>query len=235
MPTVSTPLRVLTGSIIVVLAAAGCQTLDDAGRVIGRADLVNELAARLDGAGERTYSADYQLPGGKSASIAQSQSPPRAAYIYPGGKLTVTADATTECVSTGGRSTCTLKPPPTYANKPAVAMFQGANARGLVTPPVVINLLTAAALDPDATVEQHDTTVAGRHATCVRVRQVTNAAAPSFDTCITTEGVLGSFAGTVDGTEVDIALSRYREVVDSDAFDLPPGAGVVDRRESPGA
>lgn len=230
MPAVSTPYRVLTGSIIVMLAIAGCQTLDDAGRVLGRADLVNELAARLDGAGELTYSADYQLPGGKSASIAQSQSPPRAAYIYPGGKLTVTAEATTECVITDGRNTCTLNPPPRYANKPAVAVFQSANEQGLVTPPVVINLLTAAALDPDATVEQHDTTVAGRHATCVRVRQVTNAAAPDFDTCITTEGVLGSFTGTVNGTAVDLALSRYRDVVDNDAFGLPPGAGVVDLR-----
>lgn len=230
MPTVSALFRVLTGSTIAVLAVAGCQTLDDAGRVIGRADLVNELAARLDGAGERTYSADYQLPGGQSASIAQSQTPPRAAYTYPGGKLTVTADATTECVAAGTRHTCTLNPPPASTNKPTVAVFQSANARGLVTPPVVINLLTAAALDPNATVEQHDTTVAGRHATCVRVRQVTNAAAANFDTCITTEGVLGSFAGTVDGTEVDIALSRYRDTVESVAFDLPAGAGVVDRR-----
>lgn len=230
MPTVSTSLRVLTGSIIVVLAVTGCQTLDDAGRVIGRADLVNELAARLDGAGELTYSADYQLPGGESASIAQSHAPPRAAYRYPGGKLTVTADATIECVTAGSRNTCTLDPPPSYTNKPAVAVFQSANARGLVTPPVVINLLTAAALDPDATVEQHDTTVAGRHATCVRVRQVTNSAAPNFDTCITSEGVLGSFTGTVDGTDVDIALNRYRDAVDDNAFDLPTGAGVVDRR-----
>lgn len=230
MPTVSTLLRVLTGSIVVVLASAGCQTLDDAGRVIGRADLVNELAARLDRAGELTYSADYQLPGGNTASIAQSQTPPRAAYTYPGGKLTVTAEATTECVAAGRRHTCTLTPPPTNTNKPAVAVFQGANARGLVTPPVVINLLTAAALDPNAIIEQHDTTVAGRHATCVRVRQVTNAPAPSFNTCITSEGVLGSFAGTVDGTGVDLALSRYRTVVDGAAFDLPAGARVADQR-----
>lgn len=230
MPTVSTPLRVLTGSIIAVLAVSGCQALDDAGRVIGRADLVNDLAARLDGAGELTYSADYQLPGGDSATIAQSQTPPRAAYTYPGGKITVTADATTECVIAGRQHTCTLDPPPQNTNKPAVAVFQGANQRGLVTPPVVIGLLTAAALDPDATIEQHDTTVAGRHASCVRVRQVTNSAAPNFDTCITTEGVLGSFTGTVDGTEVDIALSHYRTAVDSAAFDLPAGAGVIDRR-----
>lgn len=231
MPTVSALLRVLTGSIIAVLAVAGCQTLDDAGRVIGRADLVNELASRLDGASELTYLADYQLPGGQNASIAQSQTPPRAAYTYPGGKLTVTADATTECVAAAtARHTCTLTPPPAYTNKPSVAVFQSANARGLVTPPVVINLLTAAALDPNATVEQHDTTVAGRHATCVKVRQVTNAAAPNFDTCITTEGVLGSFAGAVDGTDVDLALSRYRGVVENSAFELPTGAGVVDRR-----
>nr|MDT0657933.1 hypothetical protein [Micromonospora sp. DSM 115978] len=223
-------LRALAASTVVALLLTGCQTLDDAGQVIGRADLVNDLASRLDQARELTYSAEYQLPDGESASIVQSQRPLRAAYVYPGGRLTVTPEATTECEADGSRQTCVLNPPPEQTDRPSVTLFERAGERGLVTPPVVVGLLTAAALDPDAVIEQNDTTVAGRHATCVDVSQVTNAPAASFQTCVTTEGVLGSFTGVVDGREVDLAMSRFRSEVESTAFDLPADAGVVDRR-----
>lgn len=223
------PARLL--SVLVVVAfAAGCGTVDDAGQVINRASLVNDLAARLDGSGELTYSADYQLPGGQSATIAQAQEPLRSAYIYPGGKLTVTDDATTACREGGGAMTCTLTAPPTPNNRPAVTLFTEASDQGLVAPTVVINLLTAAALDADAVIEQNDTTIAGRHATCVQVEKVQNAAASAFDACITTEGVLGSFSGVVNGSAVDIAMTRYRDSVDAGAFSPPGGAKIVDNR-----
>ena len=230
MRAVATLSRVLSGSIAAVLLISGCQSIEDGERVIGRADLVNDLAARLDRAGELTYSADYQLSGGQAASISQAQKPQRAAYTYPGGKLTVTADATAECDTVGPKPTCTLKPPPPSTTRPSVTVFASANQRGLVTPPVVIGLLTAAALDPDAQITQRDTTVTGRHATCVAVDGLANADAPDFDACVTNDGVLGSFRGVLDGHQVDIAMSRYRNQVDSSAFDLPSGAGVVDRR-----
>ncbi|MEV4201737.1 hypothetical protein [Micromonospora globbae] len=226
MPAASTKLRMLAVSVIASLTVTGCQALDDAGRVVGRADLVNDLAARLDRALELTYSADYQLPGGQTASIAQAQDPARSAYSYPGGKLTVTAEATTQCEIAGGRTTCTLTPPPTTASKPSVAVFAEAKRRGMVTPPVVVGMLTAAALDPDAVIGQSDTTVAGHHATCVDVDR----AGEDFTACVTTEGVLGSFTGQVDGKAVEVALSRYSETVDGSVFDLPAGAGVVDHR-----
>ena len=72
---------------------------------------------------------------------------------------------------------------------------------------------------------------AGRHATCVRVENVDNTPASRFDACITTEGVLGSFAGTLSGRPVDVALTRYRETVDGAAFAPPPAARLIDRRD----
>ena len=230
MPAVATTLRVLTGSIVAVLLATGCETLDDAGRVIGRAALVNDLAARLDRSADLSYSADYQLPGGRSASIVQAQQPERTAYTYPGGQLTVTTGAIIDCDTSTAPAICTRYPPPSPNARPATALFSRANANGLVTPPVVVGLLTAAALDAEAVIEQSDTTIAGRHATCVQVKQVSNAPAADFDACITTDGVLGSFTGVVDGSPIEIAMSRYRDSVDSDAFELPSGAKLVDRR-----
>jgi hypothetical protein len=208
-------------------ALAGC---GDAGQVMDRADLVNELASRLDGSGELTYSAEYQLPGGGTAMIAQSQSPLRSAYIYPDGKLTVTDEATADCRRAGSAMTCTLTAAPTPNNEPAVAAFKDAGKHGLIAPTVAISLLTAAALDADATIEQSDTTIAGRPATCVKVRGVRDSPTSAFDACITTEGVLGSFSGVVDGSEVDIAMTRYRDTVDPAAFALPADAKIIDKR-----
>ncbi|WP_434742909.1 hypothetical protein [Micromonospora sp. SH-82] len=224
MPAVTTTLRALVFSAVASLALTGCQTLDDAGRALGHAELVNEVAARMDEAMELTYTADYQLVGGQTASIAQEQKPSRTSYTYPGGKLTVTKEATTECQTTD-QPVCTLAAPPA-TGKPTVAVFTEAKRRGLVTPPVVMGMLTTAALDPAATIRQSDTTLAGFHATCVEVSQV----ADPFSACVTNEGVLGSFTGTVEGKSVELALTRYTTSVEPAAFEVPAGAGVVDRR-----
>ncbi|HEX5597457.1 MAG TPA: hypothetical protein VFX61_15775 [Micromonosporaceae bacterium] len=240
MPAPSISLRVLAGSrvlvglTVVLLLATGCQTIGNANQVIGRADLVNDLAARLDDSWELTYSAEYQLADGQTAMISQAHRPSRAAYTYPGGKVTVTAEATTECDLTGPRPTCTLTIPPSPRHRPAAAIFTAANTRGMVTPAVVISLLTAAALDTNADIQQSDTTIAGRHATCVKVSEIANAAASSFDACITTEGVLGSFNGVVNGTPANIVLSSYREDVDDSVFELPDDAGLIDQRPTAG-
>ena len=98
---------------------------------------------------------------------------------------------------------------------------------------MVIGLLTSAALDPAAAITQTDSTIAGRHATCVEVRPgSTEEGTAPFQTCVTSDGVLGSFTGTVEGTRVDLALTRYRDSVESSVFELPADAKVVDRRDT---
>lgn len=230
MPGPSTALRRLTGSIVALLLLAGCQSLDGAGQAVDRSDLVNDLVAQLTPASELSYSAEYQLPGGKHASITQAQRPRRSAYTYPGGKLTITADAIMRCDLTGPKRTCLLLPPPAAGDQPPADIFAAARASGLVAQSMVLNLLTAAALDVDAVVEAYDTTLASSHASCVKVRELANAAATAFDTCVTAEGVLGSFTGTVNGRSMELVLTRYRDTVDATAFDPPAGAGLIDRR-----
>ena len=52
--------------------------------------LLNELATRLDRAGDLTFTAEYRLDGGSRAVLAQAQQPRRAAYVHPGGKAVFT-------------------------------------------------------------------------------------------------------------------------------------------------
>jgi hypothetical protein len=207
MPAASMTLRVLAASAIASLTVTGCQAFDDTGVALARADLVNDLAARMDRALEQTWAAEYQLAGGRTASIAQTEDPLRSSYTWPDGKITVTQEAVTRCANAAGRTSCTVSPPVLTAGKPSVIVYDEARKHGLVTPPAVIRLLTEAALDPQASIEQSDTTLAGHHATCIDVTR----AGDRFDACVTTEGVLGSFTGALDGKPAEVTLNRYTD------------------------
>jgi hypothetical protein len=212
----------------VLAGGAGCDALGDTQRVGDRTDLVNDLAARLTRSDTVSYTAQYQLSGGSTGSIAQTKSPPRIAYTYPGGKLIMVPRTTTDCHATTATMTCTRAAAPSPAPEPPPAALSLLASHGMIAPAVVVGLLNAAALDSDAAVDQRDTTIAGQHATCVRAEGVDNAAAPTFEVCVTTDGVIGSFTGTVNGDRVEIAMVEYRASVRPDAFELPAGARLVE-------
>ncbi|MFI7598611.1 hypothetical protein [Actinoplanes sp. NPDC049681] len=223
----------LVAAALLLASAAGCSDLDETPEQgLSRTDLVADLATQLAGAASRTYEATYQLSGGRTATIAQAQKPARAAYVYPGGKVLVTVDATTECRTTAKPATCTMTSPATPTSPPPPAVFRSADAKGMVTPATVLGLLNRAVLDPDLEVDQHDTTIAGRHATCLDLKGVDGAAARDFGTCITNEGVLGSFSGVLNQTQVDVAMTHYADQVADDVFAMPKAAKLIDRRGS---
>ncbi|MBX6723059.1 MAG: hypothetical protein IRY92_07470 [Dactylosporangium sp.] len=124
---------------------------------------------------------------------------------------------------------CTVTPVASPDPGPDPALFAELIKHGMVAPPVVVGLLNATALDRDAEVTQRDTTVAGQHATCVNVAGVDNASASTFEVCVTTDGVLGSFIGVVDGTRVELALTQYQGSVAEGAFDPPTNATMIHR------
>jgi hypothetical protein len=210
------------------LAGAGCATIDGTRQVINRADLVNDLATRLDRAAGLPYAAQYQLTSGQTATIAQAPRPIRSAYTYPGGKVVVSTTATAACEGQGSAAHCTLTAPPLSTSGPPAGVLDAATAQGLIYPTMVMGLLTTAALDSQAEIDQSDATIAGQHATCVDVRRVENT--PAFKACITADGVLGSFAGTLHGEPAEVSLVNYTETVPDTAFDLPAGAEITDRR-----
>lgn len=206
-------------------ALSGCTPLPGEPAAANQpATVVSDLATLLSGAAKLTYSADYQLAGGANARIAQAQQPRRMVLTFPGGQLTMTPETITDCATRSSRTACTRTARSGTAVDGADPLAT-VHPRGIVPPETVVRLLTAAAIDPDAVTEQYDTTIAGQHAACVKVAQNTG----DFATCVTTDGILGSFAGRVDGTEVDASLTRYRDTVDLAAFDLPRGATVVAR------
>jgi hypothetical protein len=217
-------------AVLATALGAGCGDLDDAEQGVTRNDLVTDLAVQLGRSTALTYSATYRVAGGSTATLVQAQEPARSALVFPDGKVTVTADATTECRTAAKSLTCTMKPPPAPTSRPAAVLFAGAGRRGMIDPTTVLDMLNAAGLNADAAVTQHDTTIAGRYATCVDVGDATDAAESRFQACITNDGVLASFTGQLDGGKVDVAMTRFEDTVDGTVFDPPPTATVIDRR-----
>jgi hypothetical protein len=214
---------VLTGlaASATMLVAAACGGVDSANAAsITHDDLVSELATQLSESATLSYTATYQLAGGDEAQITQTQKPTRVAYSYPGGRLIRVPGSTTRC--TGLK--CTVTTP-----DPADARTTGA----LTTPDAVLAMLNQAAVDSGAVAKQHDTTIAGHHATCLALTGVAHTTAADFTVCVTAEGALGSFTATVGGKQLDLALTAYSDKPDVSAFDLPQGAKVTDQRSTP--
>ena len=104
--------RVLVASLLALITLAGCGDLEQAAAAgSSRDDLASDLADQLGGSASLTYTATYQLAGGKTATISQAQEPTRSAYVYPGGKVIVTADAITRCEPRAKKLTCTMTAP----------------------------------------------------------------------------------------------------------------------------
>ena len=202
-----------------LLATGGCTDLDEASASpMTRENLITETAGQLAAGSGLTYRATYRVAGGETATVARSQRPARAAYVYPGGRLITTTTTTIRCAG----ASCTS----TKADATAAARL---DRTPLVSPEAVQAMLTTAALDPVVDMTQHDTTIAGRHALCLQLRGVDGTPARVFDVCVTNEGVLASFTATVDGEPVEQALTAYEDDVPVDAFLMPPGARLVDR------
>ncbi|NUT33548.1 MAG: hypothetical protein HOV79_10780 [Hamadaea sp.] len=181
---------------------------------IDRTDLANDLAARLTQATSADYTARYQLAGGAEVTVSQTADPRRSAYRWGNGALIYTPDAITKC--DGAPQVCRMTAAPTAG--PSHPNATELLKHGLLTPQKASALLTAAALDLTTDISQRDTTIAGQPSTCLEVASTRDDRPYEFDICVTTDGVLGSFAGTVDGTPIDLAMTHYSRTVPTEAF-----------------
>ncbi|WP_189329311.1 hypothetical protein [Actinoplanes ianthinogenes] len=196
-----------------LLAVTACTGIDPAGAAgVGPADAVATLAGQLADSATATYTATYRLAGGDTATVVRAQDPARTVYRWPAGRLIVSPADTTRCDTRACVITAKADPqlPP---------------ASGLITPEAVATMLRSAEADPALTIAQRDTTIAQRHASCVRW------GGPSgFEACVTGDGTLAAFSGTVAGTRLEVTLTDLTSTADPRGFQLPPGVPVLDHR-----
>jgi hypothetical protein len=211
-------LRTAALVVAVMAGSAACAGLDEASAA-GVADeaLVSEAADRVAAADALTWTTTYRLAGGATARVARSQTPSRVAYTWPSGGLISTPEAVTRCAGAGDEAVCTVTSPAGDEVIPA--------STGLVTPAAILDMLEVAAVDPGVTVVPRETTIAGRYASCLKFGDGTG-----FEVCVTVEGTVAAFTGTVDGAPIEMLLTDYRTGIDESDFTVPAGARLDDRR-----
>ena len=214
----------LAVGLAVLLSTAGCTGLDEANAAgISPNDLVSEITAQLARGSELTYTATYHLTGGTTATVTQAQHPTRRAYAFPGGRLIETRTGTIRCTGSTPALSCTHIDPIPATGLPLTGT-------SLVTPDAVLAILNTASLDQQVTTTQRDTTITGRHATCLDLQHVDGTPAAEFSLCVTNDGALGSFTATLDGKRVDQTMTAYAEKAPPAAFTVPATAKLTNHR-----
>lgn len=219
----------LAALLCALLPLTGCQVITDDGVAPDRARLLADMSAQVLRSAQHRYHAEYLLAGGAKGAISQQTGPVRTTFTYPGGRLMVDPNGHTSCVTAVRPPRCQIRPLPS-AGPAALTGYQEVTKHGLVTAPVVVDLLRAAEQQSQASVEAYDATLAGRQATCLVIADLADAEAGGFTVCVTAEGVLASFSGVVGGATIDQALLHASTQPPVTAFDLPEGARVVDHR-----
>ncbi|WP_117213076.1 hypothetical protein [Allorhizocola rhizosphaerae] len=215
--------------LCVAALATGC---GDAGVPVGTDRLVRDMTRQLERGSQLRYRADYQLAGGNRATVAQQASPSRVAYGYPGGVLIVGEQERTACDLVSKPPRCEVRALAGASPGPPGSGYPEPMKKGLVTGPVVADLLRLVTLQPESTVKPHDTTIAGLPASCLEVYGLVDAPVVNFTACVTADGVLASFSGVINGVIVDQALVKLELRVPDPAELAPPnGANVVDLRQ----
>ena len=228
-------LRILA-AVSVIASLAGCgAAAADAGRSFGDNELINDIANRLTKADTQSYTATYALADNSTVSIAHEVDPDRTAYRYSGGMVLLTPETVTTCTLTPTATSSTGTVQTDKAVRPAGTCTEGAalpsgslttpivdttvEHAGLVRPETVIALLTHISANADAIISEDDRTLAGANATCISITGVP--VDDQFRACVTDDGLLGAFHGTVSNTAIDIDLTHFELDTEPTAFALP--------------
>lgn len=225
-------MRAAVPLIWLLLAAllTGCEAVSEGTTHVGRERLLDDMSRQLQRGDQVRYQAEYQLAGGLRATVAQQLSPNKTAYGYPGGLLIVEEDERTNCDVSAARPKCELR---AKGGDGQAEAFAAVTKKGLVAAPVVAELLRVAIGQPSTTVKGHDTTVAGLPASCLEILNLADSRSVGFNACVTADGVLASFAGVIDGVNIDQALEQLSlRAPDPMLFAVPANADVVDLRQT---
>jgi hypothetical protein len=200
---------------LVAAVVSGCTTAADAGSAFGDSQLVNEIANRLtNGAGE-SYTATYALAGQHRATLAHSTDADTTSYRFPDGIIVLAPGTATSCTAIGKASACSTM----SANPAQPAIDETLETDGMIRPEAVIAKLAQTSVNADAIIAESDRTVAGTDETCVSVTGVP--AADQFTACVTNDGLLGAFTGSINGYAVDEQLVDFTMSVDASSLATP--------------
>jgi hypothetical protein len=244
--------RVFTGALALVLIVGvlGCGFINQAKNLVDTAGVLSNFADRLGKASTLTFTADYKVSGEdkngkakKEPTVKLVQQPPNAAFVTDDGRFIFTSDFTYLCSTEKGTMTCQKTPNQAPDVTAADAgLISGVAGPFFVTPEIALGLIAAAAFVPGAKVNQSDKTIGGQKSLCADVTNLESAgstpgdseALHDFSVCVTEDGVLSSFSGSLkNGESAKVELVSYSADADKAAFAPPSGAKIVETGATP--
>jgi hypothetical protein len=181
------------------------------------AETLRDFVARLDAAGDQTYTAWYTTGAGQT--IVSANEPPRHVYRSPVGQYVSGPEATYACrTPENERPACARTAgvdgvPLTHA-RALIELLQGSFA----PPEVIASWLSRAATNPPGPVVRSEQVYAEQPGSCVAVAKV-------FTACATPTGVLTFF----ESPDAKLALTQFKTGAPAaEMFSLPKGAAVSD-------
>jgi hypothetical protein len=231
--------RIITvvATVAFVATGLGCGVISQVKQAAGNISTVSDLADKLRGAEKLTYTAQYKVFDGSTATVVQQ--PPNAAFIGKDGRFLVTADANYLCSTQEKVLTCQKSPNDgATLDASSAGLIPAVTGAGFISAPIALGLLVAASVVPGAKVDKSEKKIAGQQSTCLKVTGIPQASgAPTtdvrdFSVCVTDNGLLASFEGTQnDGQRAGVELTSYQDSADAKAFVPPAGAKIVDVQE----
>lgn len=235
----------ILGVALAAAVAVGCGVAGGARTVVDTATVLGTFAERMDHASRLTYTARYSTAEGRAVTVVQQ--PPDLAYLATGSRFVRTPEHTLLCEA----GSCRRAP----GGGPGPATIARVTGPGFVTHETVLTMVAMAAFVPGARAAPSDQTVAGQPVTCARITSphgstvpgqpppgqappgqvVPGQVVPDFSLCLTADGLLASFAGTLPtGGHAAVELRTFDGTAEAASFAVPAGAAVVDVPSLPG-
>jgi hypothetical protein len=230
--------------ILVVAAAAllgagslGCGIISKAKQAAENVSQISDLADKLGKSDQLTYTAEYKLDDGTTATVVQQ--PPKAAFLGKKGRFILTEESMLWCETANNKWTCQRTPNQSKvaASADQAAFMTAIAGGGFISAPMAVGLMTAAAIVPGVKIEKSEKKIGGLQSTCLHVTGIpqdknagpNDVSAKEFDVCVADNGVLTVFTGLgTDNKKIGVEMTKFTDKVDAKSFVAPAGAKIVD-------
>jgi hypothetical protein len=226
---------VFTAAAVLGTATLGCGIVSQVKQAADNLTAVTDAAQKLGDMSKLTFTADYKLQDGSTATVVQQ--PPNAAFVGRDGRFIFTADAMYLCSKKDNAPSCqkTRNTSGSDLDATAAGYIPGAVGAGFISAPIAVGMMTVAAVTPGAKVDKSDRKIGGLSSTCLKVTGIrpdddpNTADVKEFTVCIADNGLLTQFSGVDSRNEkVDVELTKYAETADPKQFQPPAGYKIID-------
>ena len=238
--TLRAPIAV-TAALLGAAMLAGCTPPPSGSYLTETAQILTDLVGQMTDGYRLSYTASYTTTAQVDGLTLVRQAP-TVAYLSDMGRFVVTPEKLILCDPDPPAAVCHRAPntaPGAIGAQPEVAALNTIGGPSFISPEQVQTLIAAAAVMPTVQATLRTRVIATQDSRCVDVSGIEptgpadERALHDFSVCVTNDGVLASFRGTIGSDRRSVELSRLRRTVEPSTLAPPAGADVVDVAQLP--